>query len=488
MTSFKAKIFQNVIYLGSAKAAAYIGGALTSMIVARNLSPSDFGVVAFAWIFIGFLGHFSDLGLERAAVRSPSLTQKSLRTAFTLKLILGVGAFLAVYVIAPFAPHIFQHPATGDVMRVLAFNFLLITIAFMPTVTLTREQNFRLLVIPGILCGVARSIFAIVLVLSGWTYWSVVLADVGATVVSSIAIQFMRTIPVGFHFDWHEAREYLRFGTPLVGSGILVFLLLNLDNLLVGSSMGSVQLGYYALAFTWGSFICGLLYEIIHNVLFPAFCAIQREPAAMRHWYLKAVDLVAFLSLIVNTTLLANAHYFLVTVLGAGSDKWAPATLSLEILCIYGIIRATTEPLLNVIMALGRTRTLLQANLLAVLIEVVLLLLSVKTGKLELVACVVLFAYATKALVYIPFLRHHLGITVRDLVEQLWPVIPAFLAGYGVTLLLPASLGNSLATLAVRALFTALVVAFVHGFCTRFRCFQEASGMIFEKFAWVRAH
>jgi PST family polysaccharide transporter len=483
MTTAKAKIFQNVMYTSVAKATAYLGGALTSVIVARNLSPSDFGVVAFAWIVIGFLGQFSDLGLTNAAVRNPSLDEKSLRTAFTLKLILGVGAFFTVYLIAPLAQYIFQHPATGDVMRLLAFNFLVNTIAFMPTVALTREQNFRLLVIPGILCGVARSLIAIALVLTGWTYWSIAIADVGATLVSSIAICFMRTIPLGIHFDWHEVREYLRFGTPLIGSALLVFLMFNVDNLMVGSSMGSVPLGYYALAFTWGSTICGLLYEIVHNVLFPAFSAIQHERTAMRHWYLKTVDFMAFLSLIVNTTLLANADYFLVTVLGGGSDKWAPATLSLQILCIYGITRATTEPLVNVIMALGRTRTLLRANLLAVLIEVVLLLLSVRTGKLELVACVVLFAYATKAIVYIPFLRHHLGVTVRDLAVQLWPTIPAIVAGWGATLLLPASLGTSLATLGVRALFTAFVVAFVHGLCTRFRCFEEAGGMIVQNFA-----
>src|SRR5262245_4178135 len=120
MTSSKAKIFQNVIYLSLAKATAYIGGSVTSMIVARHLSPSDLGVVAFAWIIIGFFVQFSDLGVGSAAVRSPSLDRKSLQTAFTLRLILGVGAFLAVYLIAPFAHHMFQHPATGDVMRVLA--------------------------------------------------------------------------------------------------------------------------------------------------------------------------------------------------------------------------------------------------------------------------------------------------------------------------------------------------------------------------------
>jgi lipopolysaccharide exporter len=485
--SSKAKVFQNVIYSGLAKGTTIMCMAITSMVVARNLSPSDYGVVAFAGIIIGFLGHFSDLGVGNAAIRRPSLDQKNLQTAFTLKIILGVGAFLAVQLIALFAHHFFQHPATGDVMRVLAVNFLLSTIGFMPGVMLTREQNFRALVIPGVLSVVARSVIAITLVLSGWEYWSIVLADIGATIVSSIAIQLMRKIPMGFHFEWHDAQEYLRFGVPLLGSGILVFLIFNLDNLLVGSIMGSVQLGYYALAYTWGSFICGLLYDTVNNVLFPAFSAIQHDQAAMKRWYLKTVDLVAFIALIANTTLLANAHFFLVTFLGNGTDKWLPAILPLEILCVYGIIRATTEPLANCIMALGQTRILLQANILAGLIEVGLLALVVTSGKIELVAAAVLIAYVTQAVIYIPFLRRHLGIRVRDLAEQLWPIVPALLAGYGATLLVPASLGDSLATLAVRALFTALVVALVHGLCTRFRCFQEARGMIFENMARVRA-
>ena len=487
MMSSKAKIFRNVIYTSLAKGTTVICMAFTSMVVARELSPSDYGVVAFAGIIIGFLGHFSDLGVGNAAIRRSSLDQKSLQTAFTLKIILGVGAFLAVQLIALFAHHFFQHPATGDVMRVLAVNFLVSTIGFMPGVMLTREQNFRALMIPGVLSVVARSVIAITLVLSGWEYWSIVLADIGATVVSTVAIQLMRKIPMGFYFDWHDAQEYLRFGAPLLGSGVLVFLIFNLDNLLIGSILGSIQLGYYALAFTWGSFICGFLYDTVNNVLFPAFSAIQHDKAAMRRWYLKTMDLVAFLSLIVNATLLANAHFFLVTFLGKGTDKWVSATSSLEILCIYGIVRATTEPLANCIMALGRTRVLLQAAILAGLIELVLLALVVKSGKIELVAAVVLFAYVTQAVIYIPFLRRHLGIGVRDLVAQLWPIIPALLAGYGATLLVPASFGDSLATLAVRALFTALVVAFVHGLCTRFRCFQEARGMIFENMARVRA-
>jgi lipopolysaccharide exporter len=255
MTISKAKTFRNVLYSSLTKGATLVCIALTTSVVARNLGPSDYGVVGFAGIIIAFLAQFSDVGVGSAAIRRPTLDQSSLRTAFTLKIILSCGAFAAAFLIAPFAHHFFEHPATGNVIRVLALDFLVSTIGFMSMVTLTREQNFRALIIPGVVGAVARCILTIALILCGWKYWAVVFADVGANLAGCIAIQAARKSPIRFQFDWAVAREYLRFGVPLLGSGILVFLVMNMDNFLVGAKMGSVKLGYYALAFTWGSFI-----------------------------------------------------------------------------------------------------------------------------------------------------------------------------------------------------------------------------------------
>ena len=487
MTNSKAKTFRNVIYTSLTKGATLVCIAVTSSVVARNLSPSDYGVVGFAAIIIGFLLHFSDVGVGSAAIRRPTLDQHSLQTAFTLKIILSSGAFVAAFLIAPFAHYFFNHPATGNVIRVLAFDFLVSTIGFLSLVTLTREQNYRALVIPGVASAVARCILAVTLILCGWKYWAVVFADVGANLTSAIAIQLARKMRIRFQFDWTVAREYLRFGVPLLGSGILVFLLMNMDNFLVGSVMGSAKLGYYALAFTWGSFICGLLYDTVNNVLFPAFSAIQDDTAAMRRWYLKTLDLVAFVAVVANTALLANVHFFLVTFLGKGTGKWLPAATALEILCVYGIIRVLTEPIGNCIMARGRTKMLLHANAFAGAIELMLILLVLRTGRIELIAAAVLIAYATQAIIYLPYLRRELSIGFGDLVAQLWPVIPALVGGCLLTSLLPDSLGGTIFTLACRGLFTALVVALIHGLCTRFRCFQEAGGMIAQNLARVRA-
>ena len=487
MTISKAKTFRNVMYTSLTKGATLLCIALTTSVVARNLDPSDYGVVGFAGIIIGFLAQFSDVDVGSAAIRRPALDQRSLRTAFTLKIILSCGAFIAAFLIAPFAHHFFEHPATGNVIRILALDFLVSTIGFMSLVTLTKEQNFRALIIPGILSAVARCILTIALILFGWKYWAVVFADVGANLAGCIALQAARKMPIRFQFDWTIAREYLRFGVPLLGSGILIFLLMNMDNFLVGSRMGTAKLGYYALAFTWGSFICWLLYGTVHNAMFPAFSAIQDDTAAMRRWYLKTVDLVGFVAVVVNTALMANAHFFLVTFLGKGTDKWLPAAMAFKILCIYGIMRGLTEPVANCILARGRTKMLLHANALAGAVELVLLLVVLRTGRIELVAAAVLIAYSTQTIIYLPYLRREFSIRFGDLVAQLWPVIPALVGGYALTSLLPDSLGGTFLTLACRGLFTALIVALIHGLCTRFRCFQEAGGMISQHLARVRA-
>jgi O-antigen/teichoic acid export membrane protein len=483
MTISKAKTFRNIAYTSLTKGVTLICIAVTTSVVARNLSPSDYGVVGFAAIVIGFLRNFSDLGLDEAVIRRPVLDQNSLRTAFTLKIILSCSAFVVALLIAPFAWHLFDHPATGNVIRILALNFLVSTIGFLPLVMLTREMNYRALVIPGVIGSVVRAALAVTLILHGLSYWSVVVADVGATLAGGIAILFSRKFSLALGFDHKVMQEYLAFGLPLLGSGILVFLLLNLDNFLVGSVMGSTKLGYYALAFAWGSFICGLLSSTVNSVLLPTFSAIQHDPAAMRRWYLKTVDLVTFVAVVANTALLVNAHFFLVTFLGKGTDKWLPATLALRILCVYGIARAATEPLGPCLLARGRTKSLLYAGALAGAVELLLLLLVLRSHSIELVAAVVLIAYLTQAIIYLPYLRREFSIGFRDIIAQLWPIFPAMIAGYLITSLLPASFGGNLFSLAARGLFTAVIVALTHGLFSRFRCFQEARGMIMQNFA-----
>jgi lipopolysaccharide exporter len=487
LTISKTKTFRNIIYTTLTKGITIVCVLLTSLVVARNLTPSDYGIVGFAGIIIGFLNRFSDMSVGSAVVRRPMLKESNLHTAFTLKLILSSGAFIVALLIAPFARHLFDHPAIGNVIRILSLTFLVSTVGFVPQILLMREMNYRALVIPGVTGAAVQCVLAVTLVLCGWSYWAVVIASVGAALSTGIATQLTRRAPVRLRFDWKDAQEYLRFGIPLFGTGVLIFLIFNLDNFLVGTSMGSAKLGYYALAFTWGSFICGFLNDTVNSVLMPTFAVIQNDAVAMRRWYLKTIDLAALIAAAINASIFANAHYFLLTFLGKGTPKWMPAATTLQILCLYGILRVVTEVLGPCLIARGETKVMWRANLLIGVVEVALLLLALRTGRIEMVAAAVLAAYACAAIVLMPYLRRELSIGIGDIVAQIWPVGPAFVASCLVATLLPAWFGNGMITLAARGLITASVAVLTHGLCTRFRFFHEASRMISPNLARLRA-
>jgi O-antigen/teichoic acid export membrane protein len=482
----KAKTFRNVVYTALTKGLTVLCWGLTSLVVARNLTPSDYGVVRFVSIIILFTGRFSDMGLAGAVIRRPEIRPESLKTVLTLKIILSLSAFAVTLLIAPFARLVFSHPATGNLIRIAGLSFLVSTVGFIPQILLMRQMNYRALIIPGIVSASVQCLVTVTLVLLGWSYWAVIIANVAAPLAGGIATQFMKRIFVGFGLHWNDAKEYLRFGVPLIGSSLLYFLVYNLDNFLVGTSLGSAQLGYYALAFTWGSFICLFLQDTVCNVLLPTLAGIQDNTAAMRRWFLKTVDLVALVAVAVNSVLFVNAHYFLVTLLGKGSSKWVPAETALKILCIYGMARAVIEVAGPLLMARGETKTLFRASSLVGVVEVVLLLRALRSGRIEMVAVAVLVAYGFSAAVFLSFLRRELSIGIPEIVAKIWPVVPALVMGYMATSLLPAWLGTSVTGLAIRGLFTALVVLLSHGLFTRFRCFHEAKGMILPNLARIR--
>ncbi len=301
----KAQTFRNVIYNSLSRGILLICQLLTSMVVARNLSPSDMGVVGFALIIIGFLNQFSDCGVESAAVRQPPFTPGNLETAVVLKVFLGFLAFFTAVLIAPMSHYFCDHLAVANFTRFLSLSFLINTISFFPVVRLTREMNYRAQVIPNAINALVRCLLAITLILYGWKFWAVVLADVGANLASNLAFLGVKRVRFGVHFERVEARSprcLPWFGVSLLGAGLLTFAIFSMDNFLVSATMGIAMLGYYALAFNWGSFVCNLLAGTVNGVLFPTFAAIQHDLVKLRRWYLKTIDLVAFIAIVVNTT------------------------------------------------------------------------------------------------------------------------------------------------------------------------------------------
>ena len=368
-----ASTVANIAYNSVAKLVTMGVGVVTSMILARKLGAEDYGVVGIAMMVIGFLSRFNDLGLTAAMVQRKKIDDELLQTAQTLNVLISVSLFVCALLAAPLTIPIFKNRAVPQVVAALAFSLVLSALGFLPTALLTREMQFVRLRMPLVTGSLVRGVVSVACALTGWKYWSLVFGNLAAVLTTSLLLRVIRPIKVKLSVRGALSRELLGFGIPILLSNLLAFTVLNIDNFVIGSFLGAAQLGYYAIAFTWSTYSCSTLSETVHSVLFPRFSQSQNNRTELAAMYCRSVRAVMFIAVMGNAALFAISDGFLVTVLGKGNPKWLPALQTLQVLCVYGAIRASVEPIGNVILALGQSKLLLRAVLFPIAIELCLL-------------------------------------------------------------------------------------------------------------------
>lgn len=424
--------FRNIGYTTIAKVVTYLMSAAASVVLGRCLLASDYGIMSFAFIFINFMEKFADIGIGTALVQKKNLDENTLYTAFTLKFMIGVGVTAVSFVMSEVVAAFAKNPDAAMIVRLLALCFLFNNISFLPNSLLTREMDFKKISIAETVVNFVNAATAIVLALNGYGYWSILVSNLLSNFTAAALMALFRPVKVRFTFDPSVAKGLVNFGGFLFLSGFFAFLSSNFDNFIVGMVKGSTALGYYAVAFNWGSMVCLSMYAVVLRVIFPVMVKLQDKVSELKSSYLKTLEYSSYIIVMANVTLFVVSREFLVSVLGHGSDKWLPALAALRILCVYGMLRGLLEPVGQVIIALGKTKIMFKANLIASVIEVCSIYPALKLFGIEGVAVIVTLSYLSQYLVYYSCLHHSIGVGLVDLIKA---VNPSFIAAVPVLLL-----------------------------------------------------
>ena len=474
MASTVANIFHNSL----AKFLTMLVGVIASTILARNLGANDYGVVGIASIVISFLSRFSDMGMSSALVQRKVADKPALETAQALNVILVVSLFCLAVATAPLTAVLFKNPVVPKVVGILACTLLINAVGFLPSTLLTREMRFATLRMPAVAGAIVRGMVAVFCALSGWKYWSLVAGMLAGGITTAVLLRVVRPARAHWRIDAAIARELLHFGLPLFFAGLLVFLVFNVDNFVIGSFLGATQLGYYTVAITWSTYVCSTLNETVHSVLFPRFSQIQHSRDELAAMYSRSLRAVMFTSVLVNAILFAVAEGFLVTVLGKGSTRWLPALAPLQILCIYGAVRASMETLGSVITALGRPKLMLSAALIPAALELCFLPFIARKWGLSAVAWLVCGAYAIQWVVYAPFLRKELSVRTSDLLRVSAPIVLSATVAVLTARTIRFGDPTSLRCLIARAAVVCASFAVVHEAVTRGSMWSEVKRVL----------
>jgi len=423
---------RNISYSAIGKIVAFGFQAVANVILSRELVASDYGIVNFAMIMVNLMRLLSDVGINNAAVQRKELNDEALGTAFTLKLLIGTVIYLVLYGFSGFAIHFFDDPNVVNVIRLLALTIIINTFAFIPCTKLSRELRLKEIVIAETANTLASSIIAVAMAVNGFKFWSIVAGFIISNAVFVVIVNCYQPGRIAFAMNRDIAADLVKYGSNVLLAGLVSFAVYNFDNLVVGSVGGSAQLGYYGLAFNWGSMVCSIMSAVVLSVLFPTFSRMQEDKGKMKQAYLDVLQYTAIFSVLWNLTLFCVADRFLVHVLGKGTDKWLPALDSLRIFCVYGVVRSLIEPTNTLLMASGNARLVLKSGALVALIELLFIYPAIRFGSITVVSIVVLFAFVSQVFLLRKYIVHTCDVAFKDVAAILLPPLGVAVAVGGI--------------------------------------------------------
>jgi PST family polysaccharide transporter len=320
--------------------------------LARLLPPSDFGLVAMAFLFTGLARIVSNLGLPAAIVQRSDLTEEHVRTAFTISWLLGLAVTLALIVLAPLSTLVFPEPRLPSILRALALVFLFTGVGNTAGALLRRFLDFKRIfwvTIIGYVGGFGG--VAIPLALAGFGVWSLVLGTVSHSIVETTLLLVLVRHPVRPLIGRRQARELAGYGVGFSLSEILKFGARGGDNFVIGRWLGGGPLGLYTKAYGLMRLPADYLGEVLNAVLLPAFAELQQERERLASAYLRSTELAVLLSAPILAGMVVAAPHMIVGLLG---PNWKGSIIPLQILGLVGVLSTGYPISTTVANALGR--------------------------------------------------------------------------------------------------------------------------------------
>ena len=366
---------------------SYIGGQalvlVATAILARILTPSEFGLVGLALIFIVLLDTVSDLGLSPALVISTEeeLSERA-NTVFTLTVALGLGLSAATAAVAPLAGRFFDQPDVVPLLAVLGLNFFLRSLGATHYALAQKRMDFRTRTTAELVGVIARGASGIALALAGFGAWSLVIGYL----VGSAAITVTLWVLVSWRPSGGPRRAHLpsmlRFGSTLTAVDVLAAVISQVDYIFIGRVLGTSALGLYTLGFRLPEMLIISLAVVSGRVLFPAFAAVDRE--ALGRAFLVSVRYSAIVALPLAAGLVALAEPFVLAVFG---DKWEGSVDSMRVLSLYALAVAIGIPAGIAYKATGQAGVLLKLAVPRAALVVTSIALVVDEGIVAVAAC-----------------------------------------------------------------------------------------------------
>lgn len=413
-------LMRGLAWTGAVKWGTQVFSWTSMLVIARILTPADFGLVGMATIYLGFVQLINEFGLGAAIIRQRDLTDDQIAQLGGLSLAFGVFLWIVSIGLAFPVASFFDEAAVGWLIIVLGSGFVASGLRILPRSLLTRDLQFKKVSAVSGIEGLVAPAFTLLFAFVGLRYWSLVLGSlIGSFVATGLALRW-RGHRLAWPRDIKRIAEPLRFGWHIVGSRVAWYLYSNADFAVVGRFFDKVALGGYTFAWTLASLPVTRIGDLVTQVTPAIFSAVQKDPAAVRRYLLKLTEGLALVTFPFSLGVSLVSDHFVMVALG---PKWEGAVLPLRLLSFYAGFRSITLLFPQVLQAVGRSRTQMRLSILALLVLPPMFYGGARFFGVGGVAWAWIVGYP---LVMLPAFRvvfEVTGIRAADYLATLWPAI-----------------------------------------------------------------
>ena len=301
----------------------------TICILARTLSPKDFGIVGMVTIIFLIIKQFSNLGLERSIIQKDTISEQAVCSIFWGNTIFGLTITIIIYSSAPLISHFYNTDELINITKALAPTILLSGITIQHSALMLRAFEFKNFTIIDISATLLSSLVAVFMAYKGYGYWALVFRMICWAVFRLVFILLATAWIPKFPNFKTNIKPYLNYGLNLAGFNLVHFFVRNFDSILIGKLFGASILGFYTRAYRLILTPCLEINLPLYQVILPSLSRVQNDPVRFRSIYIKFLSLVSCITipLIIFVCISAKDLFFI--LLGPGWDKSAEFILLL---------------------------------------------------------------------------------------------------------------------------------------------------------------
>ena len=325
-------------------------GIPTALLLARLLSPADFGIAAAATFFIQLGKKLGNMGLNTALVRMKDVREEHRASVFVINLVFCLTAWTVLMFSAPSIANLYEDQRVAGAVRVAATIFLVNFFGAVEYAVLQRDMKFKEMAFIEWITPLCFMPIAVGMAFAGYGYWSLLVGHVVANMASTFGKVYYGGWRPSLRVTRRGLAETVPFGMGVYAKRLLGYAAENLDSFMVGSLLGVTSLGFYDKAFNTTDNLANRL-SLGGNVVFRIFAIIQDQRDRFVKAYAKVVIAGTIVTLPVFAGLIVSAHEFIIVAFGT---KWLPAVVPFQLLCAAGALRQLSGNSSAVVQASGQ--------------------------------------------------------------------------------------------------------------------------------------